>query len=129
MKAIAIAFPNIAFIKYWGNRDSLLRIPANSSISMNLEGLETRTQVSFDPALKKDKLTINGIPLYGKSLERVSVVLDLVRQMADLQHFARVESSNNFPTGAGIASSASAFAALSLAASVAAGLALSEPEL
>jgi diphosphomevalonate decarboxylase len=97
--AIAHANPNIAFIKYWGNRDSLLRIPANGSISMNLEGLESRTQVSFDPGLKKDKLTINGIPLYSKSLERVSVVLDLVRQMVELQHFARVESNNNFPPG------------------------------
>jgi len=127
--ATAQAHPNIAFIKYWGNRDSPFRIPANSSISMNLEGLETRTQVTFDPALKKDKLTINGSPLYGKSLERVSLVLDLVRQMAELQHFARVESNNNFPTGAGIASSASAFAALSLAASAAAGLESSEQEL
>ena len=127
--ATAISYPNIAFIKYWGNRDSHLRIPSNGSISMNLEGLVTRTQVTFDPALKKDKLIINRKLPYGKSLERVSVVLDLVRQMAELQHFARVESSNNFPTGAGIASSASAFAALSLAASAAAGLALSEPEL
>jgi diphosphomevalonate decarboxylase len=129
MKTTAIAFPNIAFIKYWGNRDSVLRIPSNGSISMNLDGLETRTQVTFDPALKKDQLTINGKPLFEKSLERVSVVLNLVRQMAGLPHFARVESRNNFPTGAGIASSASAFAALSLAASTAAGLALSEPEL
>jgi len=127
--ATAISYPNIAFIKYWGNRDSHFRIPSNGSISMNLEGLVTRTQVTFDPALKKDKLIINRKLPYGKSLERVSVVLDLVRQMAELQHFARVESSNNFPTGAGIASSASAFAALSLAASAAAGLALSEPEL
>src|SRR4030067_1963557 len=93
----AQAHPNLAFIKYWGNRDSHLRIPANGSISMNLEGLETRTQVTFDPALKKDKLTINGSPLYGKSLERVSAVLDLVRQMAGLQRFARVESNNNVP--------------------------------
>src|SRR4030067_3310488 len=127
--ATAQAHPNIAFIKYWGNRDSPFRIPDNSSISMNLEGLETRTQVTFDPALKKDKLTINGSPLYGKSLERVSLVLDLVRQMAELQHFARVESNNNFPTRAGTASSAPAFAALSLAASAAAGLESSEQEL
>jgi len=127
--ATAQAFPNIAFIKYWGNRDAHFRIPSNASISMNLGGLETRTQVTFDPALKNDQLTLNGKPQSGKSLERVSAVLDLVRQMAALQRFARVESNNNFPTGVGIASSASAFAALSLAASAAAGLALSEAEL
>ncbi len=129
LSATGVACANIAFIKYWGNWDSALRLPANGSISMNLEGLETRTQVTFDPGLIKDELTINGKPFSRKSLERVSVVLDLVRQIGELQHCARVESSNNFPTGAGIASSASAFAALSLAASAAAGLTLSELEL
>ena len=44
----AIAHPNIAFIKYWGNVDHDLRIPTNGSISMNLAGLETRTTVQFD---------------------------------------------------------------------------------
>jgi hypothetical protein len=43
----AIAHPNIAFIKYWGNRDEALRLPANGSISMNLAGLETRTTVTI----------------------------------------------------------------------------------
>ncbi|MCC6498860.1 MAG: diphosphomevalonate decarboxylase, partial [Anaerolineales bacterium] len=49
--ATAQAHPNIAFIKYWGNRDGALRIPMNGSISMNLDGLTTRTTVSFQPSL------------------------------------------------------------------------------
>ncbi len=58
--ATAIAHPNIAFIKYWGNRDEALRLPANGSISMNLAGLETRTTVRVDATLSADRLTLNG---------------------------------------------------------------------
>jgi diphosphomevalonate decarboxylase len=56
--ATAIAHPNIAFIKYWGDRDSRLLIPANGSISMNLDGLFTRTQVTLIEL--HDRLRING---------------------------------------------------------------------
>jgi len=125
----ALAHPNIAFIKYWGNRDAALRIPSNGSISMNLGGLETRTTVSFDPSLKVDELYLSGKPQSGQPLIRVSNFLDIVRQMTGVNLCARIESENNFPMGAGIASSASAFAALSLAASKAAGLDLPEKEL
>lgn len=124
----AIAHPNIALIKYWGNRDNELRLPVNGSISMNLDGLFTRTSVSFG-GFKSDSLVINDREVTGKGLERVSFILDLVREMAGTRDRAEVTSENNFPTGAGIASSASAFAALALAASKAAGLSLSEPEL
>ncbi|HEY2982279.1 MAG TPA: diphosphomevalonate decarboxylase [Anaerolineales bacterium] len=127
--ASAVAHPNIAFIKYWGNRDDSLRLPANGSISMNLDGLVTQTTVSFQPSLPFDELILNGHEITGPGLERVSIVLDLVRQMAGSRERAEVISENNFPTGAGIASSASAFAALALAAVRAAGLELSEPEL
>lgn len=120
---------NIAFIKYWGNRDDRLRLPCNGSISMNLDGLFTRTQVTFDASLVGDELHLNSLPAQSPALSRVSEFLGLVRSMAGLDLHARVESSNNFPMGAGIASSASAFAALALAASTAAGLALSEPDL
>ena len=124
----ALANPNIALIKYWGNRDNDLRLPANGSISMNLDGLFTRTSVSFGN-FKSDALTINGQDVRGKGLERVAFILDLVRGMAKTDERATVFSENNFPTGAGIASSASAFAALALAASKAAGLSLSEADL
>jgi diphosphomevalonate decarboxylase len=120
--ATALAHPNIAFIKYWGNRNDDLRLPANGSISMNLEGLETRTTVYFDESLRVDGLQIDDAPAGGESLERVKRVLDEVRHLAGMQMFATVYSQNNFPLGVGIASSASGFAALALSASRAAGL-------
>ncbi|HTX90111.1 MAG TPA: diphosphomevalonate decarboxylase [Anaerolineales bacterium] len=129
LSATALAHPNIAFIKYWGNRDEVLRLPVNGSISMNLAGLDTRTSVSFDSFLTADDVTINGEISDGASLERVSKFLDEVRLLAGINHFARVVSANNFPAGAGIASSAAAFAALALAASRAAGLSLDESAL
>lgn len=125
----AVAHPNIAFIKYWGNRDAALRIPLNGSISMNLAGLETRTSVRFDESLSSDQFALNGQIQAGKPLHRVSVFLDGIRRLANLRLFAVVESENNFPLGAGIASSASAFAALALAGSQAAGLNLPEKDL
>ena len=127
--AAAVAHPNIAFIKYWGNRDDALRLPSNGSISMNLEGLTTTTTVLFNSQFKKDSLTLNNKKLSGPAVERVRAFLDLVRSMAGKNLYAEVTSENNFPTGAGIASSASAFAALALAATQAIGLNLSEAEL
>ena len=127
--ATAISCPNIAFIKYWGNRDNPLRLPMNGSISMNLDGLYTRTTVSFQHSLPFDELIINGHEITGTGLSRVSYILDIVRGMANINEHAEIVSENNFPAGAGIASSASAFAALALAGSTAAGLNLSEPEL
>jgi diphosphomevalonate decarboxylase len=129
LTATAIAHPNIAFIKYWGDRDSSLHIPANGSISMNLAGLTTRTTVAFDESLAEDRLMLNGHASKGPALLRVSGMLDRVRQMSGLNLFAKVTSANNFPIGTGIASSASAFAALALAASHAVGMRLSEGEL
>ena len=127
--ATAIAHPNIAFIKYWGNRDEALRLPANSSLSMNLDGLHTQTKVEFDASLQNDDLRLNGKEASAEQLTRVTLFLNIVREMAAITTFARIESENNFPSGAGIASSSSAFAALALAASQAAGLALDEPAL
>lgn len=128
-KATALAHPNIAFIKYWGNQDDELRLPANPSLSMNLESLHTVTTVSFDNALPNDVLAINQQPVGGPGLARVSKSLDLIRAEAGLKLAARVESESNFPVGSGIASSAAAFAALSVAGAAAAGLQLNEAAL
>jgi len=125
----AQAFSNIAFIKYWGNRDNPLRLPVNGSISMNLDGLFTRTTVNFSASSPADKLILNSASINGKGLDRVSNILNLVRKLAQINNKAEVTSENNFPSGAGIASSAAAFAALTVAASKAAGLDLSEREL
>ncbi len=127
--ATATANPNLAFIKYWGNRDNTLRIPMNGSLSMNLDGLYTRTTVSFQPSLPFDELIINGHEIAGAGRDRVSYILDIIRGMANIHDQAEVMSENNFPSGAGIASSASAFAALAVAGSKAAGLSLNEQEL
>src|SRR5688572_1602681 len=127
--ATAQACANIAFIKYWGNLDNTLRLPMNGSISMNLDGLYTRTTVSFQPSLPFDELIINGHEIAGAGRDRVSYILDIIRGMANIHERAEVMSENNFPSGAGIASSAAAFAALALAGSKAAGLSLNEPEL
>lgn len=128
MQATATAHPNVALVKYWGKRDATLNLPAVGSISVTLAGLSTVTSVRFDPALGRDELALGGRPA-PEALARVSPFLDLVRRMAGLDLHARVESCNDFPAGAGLASSASAFAALALAASTAAGLALSPREL
>jgi diphosphomevalonate decarboxylase len=125
----ARANPNIAFIKYWGNRDDELRLPSNGSISMNLDGLETRTTVIFKEGLHSDEVKISGKIAGGKAQLRVAKMLNEIRAITGIQFYAKVVSENNFPSGAGIASSSSAFAALALASSRAAGLNLSEANL
>jgi diphosphomevalonate decarboxylase len=128
-KASAIAHPNIALIKYWGNRDDELRLPANPSLSMNLGDLYTTTTLAFEEHLERDEVILDELPAEESARARVSSHLDLVRQQAGLKAAARVVSLNNFPTGAGVASSASGFAALTLAACAAAGLDLTEAQL
>ena len=128
-RATAIASPNIAFIKYWGNRDPALRLPANASLSMTLSNLQTKTTVFFDDRLEADQIEIDGSPASEKAASRVTVHLDLIRTLSGVPAFASIHSHSNFPAGAGIASSASAFAALSAAASKAAGMELDKKQL
>ncbi len=125
----AIAHSNIAFIKYWGNRDAVRRVPLNDSLSMNLDHATTTTTVEFDGGLSQDEVTIGDKPAGNSAKARVVSHLDRVRALAQMDTRARVESRNTFPTGAGIASSASGFAALTLAATRAAGLELGERDL
>lgn len=128
-KATACANPNIALIKYWGNRDHALRIPANSSLSMNMGGLTTNTTVAFDQTLPRDVVVLDGREQTGGAKDRVVAMLDRVRARAGIAARARVESRNDFPSGAGLASSASGFAALAVASAAAAGLKLDEAAL
>lgn len=129
MKATAIAPTNIAFTKYWGKKDEVLRLPENGSISMTLSNLLTTTTVEFSNKYKKDQVIINGGGLEEGEAERVIKHLDRVRKMAGIKEKTKVVSNNNFPSGTGLSSSASGFAALTLAASKALGLNLSEKQL
>ncbi len=128
MKATAIAPSNIAFIKYWGKKDEKLMLPVNGSISMNLSNLLTSSTVEFNSEYKKDLIIINN-KTDDKEVNRVIKQLDLIRKKASINFKAKVVSNNNFPDGTGLSSSASGFAALTLAASYAAGLSLSEKDL
>jgi len=133
MKVTAVAPSNIAFIKYWGKRDEDLKIPMNGSISINLSNLLTTTTVEFNPDFKEDLVIINGEKEENEG-SRVIKHLDRIRRLAKINYpsaplRAKVVSKNNFPTGTGLSSSASGFAALTLAASKSAGLKLSEKEL
>src|SRR3989344_7431396 len=128
MKATAVAPSNIAFIKYWGKKNEELKLPANGSISMNLSNLLTTTTVEFNSEFKEDSVIINNTIDIKKS-SRVIKYLDLIRKKANQFQKAKVVSVNNFPEETGLSSSSSGFAALTLAATKAAGLSLSEKEL
>jgi diphosphomevalonate decarboxylase len=121
--------PNIALVKYWGVRDRALALPYNSSFSVTLDQLRSRTTVRFDPELGSDRVILNGKPAAAGPRDGVVRFLDRVRAMAETSDRAEVRSANNFPTASGLASSASGFAALAGAATRAAGLSLSEREL
>jgi diphosphomevalonate decarboxylase len=118
--------PNIALVKYWGVRDRALGLPFNSSISVTLDRLRSRTTVRFDAGLAEDLVALNGRPATGGPRDGVVRFLDRVRALAGFDLRAEVASENNFPTASGLASSASGFAALAGAATRAAGLTLSD---
>ncbi|MFD1393971.1 diphosphomevalonate decarboxylase [Lacticaseibacillus jixianensis] len=121
MTTTARAHTNIALIKYWGKRDAKLILPYTSSVSLTLDDFYTDTTVSFNPELGSDQFTLNGT---AQAAPKVTAFLDLVRAQSGRREFAQVASVNHVPTAAGLASSASAFAALALAASRDAGLRL-----
>ena len=122
---------NIAFIKYWGVSEPLLNIPLNSSISMTLADAHTTTTVSWDATgrLAVDEVTLDGQRLSAQKAARLVDHLDLLRAAAGVDYRARVASRNNFPMASGIASSASGFAALTVAGCAALGLDLDATQL
>ena len=129
-KATASASSNIAFIKYWGKKDEENIIPMNTSVSMTLrDSVSTTTTVTFSSQFPKDTLMLNGKKEGGKKLEKVSQFLDIIRKKFAVHEHAAVESQNSFPTGCGIASSASGFAALAMASVEALGITLGKKEL
>lgn len=139
MKVTAQAPANIAFIKYWGKADEALRLPLNSSISMNLSACVTTTTVEFSRSYNEDAVEFldqEALTILSRSLQdcrsesmRVQKHLEKMRARAGSTLYAKVVTRNSFPKSAGIASSASGFAALTVAAASALGLSLSEREL
>lgn len=132
--ATAVAPANIAFIKYWGVQDAARTLPFNGSISMNLDRCLATTTVTFDPNRNDDEVELtlyeqSAQVVGGSQRQRVTAHLDRLRALAGVEWRAQVRSANNFPSDAGIASSAAAFAALTLAGAAALGLDYDEREL
>jgi diphosphomevalonate decarboxylase len=127
--AAAFAPSNIALTKYWGKRDASLNLPLASSISIALAELGSFTVVSPAPELEEDVMLLDDQPLDAAGMVKVRRVLNAVRELAGSNVHAGLRSVNTVPAARGLASSASAFAALALAASKAYGLDLDEPAL
>ncbi len=126
-RGTAFAPSNIALCKYWGKRDAALNLPINSSLSISLGHLGTRTELRV---CDEDVVYLNGQlqSLDADFAQRISVFLDLFRPALGTVHF-EVRTENNIPTAAGLASSASGFAALVMALDDLAGWGLDKKEL
>lgn len=130
MQATAKAHTNIALIKYWGKRDEALILPTNNSLSLTLDAFYTTTTVHFKADLKQDVFNLDGQTIEGPQYKQVQQYLDRIRRFAGQESvYAQVDSTNNVPTAAGFASSASGFAALAAAATRALGLDLNDDAL
>lgn len=128
-KTTVRAGSNIAFIKYWGVDDASINLPQTSSISMTLADAHTTTTVVWLDDLDADVITIDGRTLAGEANARLVRHLDRIRSLAHVRAHATVVSNNNFPMASGIASSASGFAALTVAACAAIDLSLDATQL
>lgn len=129
MGKTARAHTNIALVKYWGKRDQDLILPQTDSLSLTLDQFYTDTDVDFDARYGQDQLFIDGQAVDYDKMGKVVRVLNRVRQLTGIHLPAKVVSSNHVPMSAGLASSASAFAALATASAAAAGLHLSRRDL
>ncbi|XP_024375996.1 diphosphomevalonate decarboxylase MVD2, peroxisomal [Physcomitrium patens] len=120
---------NIAVIKYWGKRDEKLILPINSSISVTLdpEHLSATTTVAASPAFEKDRLWLNGKEVSVEGVRYKNCLREMRARATDVviessgkvirkedwnSLHIHIASENNFPTAAGLASSAAGFACL-----------------
>lgn len=110
----AKAHANIALIKYWGKEDEDLIIPNNNSLSMTLENLYTETIVNFSDS-NKDLFYLDNNLQDEKETAKISKYIDIFRKLVSSDKRVEIHSFNHVPTAAGLASSASGFAALSAA--------------
>ncbi|PTU84837.1 diphosphomevalonate decarboxylase [Staphylococcus pasteuri] len=125
----ARAHTNIALIKYWGKADEKLIIPMNNSLSVSLEKFYTETEVTFDSDYQNDQFILNGEEANEKETKKIQSYMDIVREVAGTNLHARIDSHNFVPTAAGLASSASAYAALAAACNEALQLRLTDKDL
>lgn len=116
MKATVVAHPIQGLIKYHGLKDARLRIPFHDSISVCVDALHTTTTVEATNSLKEDLVIINGKKAAGSDLERVELVLNKLKNMAEYSGHFKVVSQNSITCGKGLGFSASGFAALGTAA-------------
>jgi diphosphomevalonate decarboxylase len=123
----AIAHPNFALIKYWGKSDALNNLPDMSSISITIDTLFSTAKVSFDSSLKKDLWVLNDIE--QESLGQIKPTINYLKSFKSVKEFCVIESINNFPTAAGLASSASGVASIVIAINELFNIQLSEKEL
>jgi diphosphomevalonate decarboxylase len=138
MKSSAIAHSNIALIKYWGNWNKIspeLNIPLNDSVSMTKYGfsgnihLQTHTTIEFSEDFKENNAILNNNLLKGRDMERILKIINPLKELKEIDYKFKMMSYNDFPTQAGLASSAAGFAALTIAAAKALNLDLSQEEL
>jgi diphosphomevalonate decarboxylase len=120
-EAVAVAHPNVALSKYWGKREGGVNVPAVPSLSVTLAGLTTRTRLRWDAGLRDHAFALDGTTFTRPGASRVFAFLDEAARTLGAGACAHVESHNDFPTASGLASSASGFAALALAAVRASG--------
>ncbi len=106
--------PNIALIKYWGKRNERLHLPTKSSLSVALDAFSTTTMVTHATG-NTDQIALNGEVVSNKSLLPIFDFLNLFKHTYGIARSLVITTTNNFPTAAGLASSASGFAALTLA--------------
>ena len=121
LEAVAVAHPNVALSKYWGKREGEGAFPAVPSLSVTLEGLTTRTRVRWRLGAGDHRLVLDGRAVEPAGSLRAFALLERVRRELGMSETADIESTNDFPTASGLASSASGFAAMALAAVRAAG--------
>lgn len=107
----AAASPSLALIKYWGKLPGGVNLPATPSLAVTLDGLRTTTHITEASGGQADAIIVGGEP---QPPEPYAPIIDRFRSRAGSQTRVRVESANDFPTAAGIASSSSGFAALSI---------------
>lgn len=109
-----IAHPNIALIKYWGKRNASLHLPTKSSIALTLDALYTQTTIKASDK-EHDSIMLNAAIAPERLAHPIIQFIQHVKQLYHINQSIAVTTSNNFPTAAGLASSASGFAALALA--------------